>query len=132
MKTKNMRIKAVALSLAVITAFGAIAPSMQRTYTASAATVQNGDLEDYLKKLAPDKSTLLVDNGEGAKIDPESVVKRRGSDFLIIRRILIYDKVIPCSITLIAHLAKIKYSLFSFSGEFLVKQINFFTSSVFQ
>ena len=86
MKTKNMRIKAVALSLAVITAFGAIAPSMQRTYTASAATVQNGDLEDYLKKLAPDKSTLLVDNGEGAKIDPESVVKRRGSDFLIIRR----------------------------------------------
>lgn len=88
MKTKSVKIKTAALTLAVLTVFGSTVPNMN---IANAAEViqadETGDLDDFLRSIVPkDKSTLLVDKGTGITVEPKSEIKKNGNGLLIFRR----------------------------------------------
>ena len=74
MKTKSIKIKVVAMSLAALTAFGSIAPYYGEGKVAQAAETHNRfELDDYLKSIAPEnKQSLLVDKGTGIELDAKN------------------------------------------------------------
>ena len=113
MKTKSMRTKTTALTLAAVLLFGATASGFGNTAKAAEVkdlptgveteTVNNDDpvlmatpskdrrsLENYLKSIAPaDKDSLLVEKGTGTSIDPSSLkpeLQSNGNSLRIIRR----------------------------------------------